>query len=37
MKRGHIYETAVEEVDEKEKYVKLLFELTELSEAISWA
>lgn len=31
---GQIYELAVDEVDKKEKYVKLLFELTELPEAI---
>ena len=31
---GQIYEIAVDEVDKKEKYVKLLFELTELPEAI---
>ncbi|XP_010931902.1 vacuolar sorting protein 18 isoform X1 [Elaeis guineensis] len=31
---GQIYEMAVDEADKKEKYVKLLFELTELPEAI---
>lgn len=31
---GQIYEIAVDEVDKKEKYIKLLFELTELPEAI---
>lgn len=31
---GQIYEMAMDEADKKEKYVKLLFELTELPEAI---
>ncbi|XP_074585347.1 vacuolar sorting protein 18 isoform X1 [Curcuma longa] len=31
---GQMFEIAVDEVDKKEKYVKLLFELTELPEAI---
>ncbi|KAG0503649.1 hypothetical protein HPP92_003721 [Vanilla planifolia] len=31
---GHIYEIAIDEVDKKEKYVRFLFELTELPEAI---
>lgn len=30
---GQIYEMAVDEKDKKEKYLKLLFELTELPEA----
>lgn len=30
---GQLYETAVEEKDKKEKYCKLLFELTEAPEA----
>nr|CAD1822911.1 unnamed protein product [Ananas comosus var. bracteatus] len=32
---GQIYETAVDEVEKREKYVKQLFELTELREAIT--
>ncbi|XP_020100737.1 vacuolar protein sorting-associated protein 18 homolog isoform X3 [Ananas comosus] len=32
---GQIYETAVDEVEKREKYVKQLFELTELQEAIT--
>lgn len=31
---GQMFEIAVDEVDKKEKYVKLLFELTEVPEAI---
>lgn len=31
---GQLFEMAVDEVDKKEKHVKLLFELTELPEAI---
>jgi hypothetical protein len=29
---GQLYETAIEEKDKKEKYVKLLFEITEAPE-----
>lgn len=32
---GQMYEMAVDEVDKKEKYVKVLFELNELPEAIT--
>ena len=31
---GQIFEMAVDEADKREKYVKLLFELTELREGI---